>query len=296
MDIKNNATFIISFYKVDEKDFDYWKDTYLKLKLAGYNFHFILDGLTSDDVFLFKSFVEVGDLFIVEKNSGRAMNTYNHIKDGNVSTKFIKNLDPDDRIILKNLDTFVLEEGINITKIFVYNDLNDESKGYSLFFRKIYGTPMTFLPTDGLYFDKFYLEHKSKRVDIGEDILLATICVLNGFDTILNSSEPFYIYKFENGISNVSNLHNELKVYLSSVNLFDVYFDLVTSSLIIPDMVFPARMIERIENSNLNFEFNDRNSDYFDNNKREIWLQLKGIINKFKDHFYFDDEYKTKFK
>lgn len=207
---KNNITFLITIFNPKNTEIDYIKFLYKKLKDNKIDVHLLID---FPDFNLEKlKFAEEKDVFLNKINEGKLNIVYKHIKLGNVKTSHFKTFDPDDYISINRLLNFSAPNyyGMIRMKACLSNNgdiLTQEEVEKHFIYKNIintktHGTSSMILPTDGILIDKFY--SPLGIVNMAEDQILANICYCNGFD-FLDIEDCWYLYSFQNGITNKSN-------------------------------------------------------------------------------------------
>lgn len=209
-------TFLCRVFNYSDRELSYVLNLYDKIKSI-VNFHFLLDGV---DVNL--PGVDENDVFKSEKNVGRLTILLDHIKAGNVSTKYFKIFDIDDYISIDKLKKFSPSNNDNY--IYQFNDsiyegerIKNQNEVEKIFSNKInltnkedrntYSTHTTIYPTKLIQNDITYIDNV--RVNFSEDNILGMIAIANG--GIVNKvKENFYLYHSNLGCTRLENFEEEV--------------------------------------------------------------------------------------
>ncbi len=212
-----NLTLLITFYKPKDREIKYWIKFYDKYR-EKIKIHFIIDN-PNLDIEKFKLKVDSKDLFIQKKNNGKFLSIYNHIKNGNVNTKYFKTVDPDDLISFRKMKQIELDMSDDF--IHSFNSIRVSEKLFDLipkriiflflpFFKKrklnSFGTSWTILPTNPI----FKYSGEVWRINVNEDQILGKIAFNNNGGKVINKEWSFYLYKNESGVSSSKNFSNYL--------------------------------------------------------------------------------------
>lgn len=200
----NELTLLVTFYNPTEKEINYWENFYSRNRSL-LPIQFLVDGV---DIKFNEEKVSKDDIFNYKVNNGKFKMTYNHIKDGNVKTKFFKPVDPDDfisEIALRKFKLPSVEAVVSYGARYTKDAFEDISQSYiEKAFKKAikyvnkgpsYWTSFTLLPTRAILEDELY---SGNRVGVIDDQIFGYICQLNGYPAYA-TKRPFYLYRWENG-------------------------------------------------------------------------------------------------
>lgn len=240
-----NFSILLVFYEGNISQIKNWKNKINLIEKKGYDVHILFDG----DIDISGQIEH--KVYKTNFRAGKFTAVYNYLKRGGVKSKYVKVVDPDDLILISELDSvdmLLSNKTAGIIRMpnyrfkdkegtFNYFDDNKIKENMEVVNFDSFGTAWTILNVESFKQDVF-LKGDLKGITFLEDQLLGLISFCNN-PIMMAINKNFLVYHQENGISEIISA----KSFEECFKVLEEYYSIVAMSKILPDISFPGDLI-----------------------------------------------------